>query len=101
MKQFIKDWAWQILAVLFFVLYLGQGCTNNKLAKHDAEQKQVIDSLIKVVDNLANKTEIDSIFEKKLWKFLELEELSDKNKIPINELKYKNGSNIQNNKSVK
>lgn len=89
MKQFIKDWAWQILAVLFFVLYLGQGCTNNKLAKHDAEQKQVIDSLIKVVDNVPTKKEVKDEMEVTMLNFLIYEGDLDKGKTSLSEVKNK------------
>lgn len=89
MKQFIKDWAWQILAILFFVLYLGQGCTNNKLTKHDIKQEQKIDSLIKVVDNIPTKKEVRDEMEVTMFNFLIYEEDLDKGKTSLSDIKNK------------
>lgn len=89
----IKQFAWQILAVIFLLLWLGQGCSNKQLAKTNKLVTENNTILVNKVDSLINinvsKKEISDMMESTMWKFLELEELSDKNHIPINELKYK------------
>lgn len=82
---------------LMTVLNTCNGCStakeNTKLRKEVTVLSSEVDSLSKMVINIpvetATKKEIEDIVDNKMWKFLELEELSDKNNIPINELKHK------------
>tara|TARA_Y100000389_G_scaffold123695_1_gene121030 strand:+ start:1020 stop:1340 length:321 start_codon:yes stop_codon:yes gene_type:complete len=98
--QLVKDHVWKILAIIFMLGFIGRGCTSSKISKtnkilesHNSQITHKVDSLIEVVSILEQKTldteKAESVMEKVMWKFLELEELSDKNHIPINELKYK------------
>jgi len=95
-KEIVTKWSWQILAILFMLLYLGKGCTSKKIAKIDKkidkthiELTQTVDSLSSEISNLKKEIITEKEMESIMWKFLELEELSDKQNIPINELKYK------------
>lgn len=47
----IKKWSWQILAVLFFLLFLGKGCTSSKI---DRTNKNIDDMHVEI-DSLKNE----------------------------------------------
>tara|TARA_Y100000389_G_scaffold123694_1_gene121026 strand:+ start:1020 stop:1340 length:321 start_codon:yes stop_codon:yes gene_type:complete len=98
--QAIKEHIWKILTVIFILGFIGRGCSSSKISKtnkiiesYNSEMVHKVDSLIKAVSSLEQKTldskKAEDVMEKVMWKFLELEELSDKNHVPINELKYK------------
>lgn len=87
--DYLKENGWKAIAILLLVLYVLKGCTSSKIEKVSDK----IDSLSTRIEKLEDKTigspETDSIINVNMWKFLEIEELSDKNNIPINSLKRK------------
>lgn len=100
MKTFIKEWAWQILTILFFLLFLGKGCTSSKIVKHDNSQNENNTELIKAVDSLkarivylenntATKKEIKDEMERVMLDYLIYENDLDKGKTSISEIKNK------------
>ena len=98
--ELVKKWAWHIIAITFLLLWIDKGCTSKKISKTNKALAENNDILVNKVDSLTtsinileetivNESETRDIMDEVMWKFLELEELSDKNHIPINELKYK------------
>ena len=62
----------------------GTGAEVARLDKKLITLESSVDSIHK---EMLNKKNIKKEFDESMWKFLELEELSDKEKIPINKLK--------------
>ena len=69
-KDFVTKWAWQILACLFFLLFIGKGCTSSKVAKTNAmlEEKTVllehkVDSLTEAFNDKPSSSEVRDIME--------------------------------------
>jgi hypothetical protein len=93
MLQFIDKWGFRILFPLILIMFLKTCGTNSKIEKINKElviKTQKLDSLITVSINKPFISKDEMIFLLKNtpnWKTLELEELSDKNRIPINKLK--------------
>lgn len=93
MKFIEKSFNYIVLGLL--VLILLRGCVlNRKFEKVDRSLIQ-LDSQIYVLNTkldsmrneLITEDELNFHLTDNMWNFLELEELSDKNKIPINQLK--------------
>lgn len=91
-KKFVNGWGTVITFALVIIIFFKTCNTNNTIRK--SEEK--INTNVHKVDSLVNKINkeninrdemIELIKETPFWKSLELEELSDKNKIPINQLK--------------
>ena len=93
MLQFIDKWGFRMLFPLILIMFLKTCGTNNRIEKINKEliiKTQKLDSLITVSINKPFISKDEMIFLLKNtpnWKTLELEELSDKNRIPINKLK--------------
>ncbi len=98
--EFIKKWIWQILAALFFILFIGKGCTSSKITKTN----QNIDTLENKVDSLSSrieKLEKNTLTDKKgrdamekvMLDFLIYEDDLDKGKTSLSEIKNKIESN--------
>jgi outer membrane murein-binding lipoprotein Lpp len=96
----IKERAWQILAVLFLLLFLGRGCTSTKITKTN----QNVDDLHVTVDSLSNeisklrdktfnKTDLKNEMERVMLDFLIYEDDLDKGKTSLSEVKNKIESN--------
>jgi hypothetical protein len=87
--DYIKENGWKAAAIIILLLYIAKGCTSSKISK--IEDK--IDFNSAKIEALEKKTiddtQVDSIINKNMWKFLEIEELSDKHNIPVNALKQK------------
>ena len=87
--EYIKKNGWQAATIILALLYLLKGCTSSKIANISEK----IDDNAKRIDLLEQKVvgthDVDSIVNENMWKFLEIEELSDKNNIPVNALKRK------------
>jgi uncharacterized protein Yka (UPF0111/DUF47 family) len=73
-----------ILLLLVFFRSCGVGSDVSRLNKKIISIENKIDTLEKrsITEKVLNKN-----LQNNMWDFLELEELSDKNKIPINQLK--------------
>ena len=93
MLQFIDKWGFRMLFPLILIMFLKTCGTNSKIEKINKElviKTQKLDSLITVSINKPFISKDEMIFLLKNtpnWKTLELEELSDKNRIPIYKLK--------------
>ena len=87
--DYIKKNGWQVATIILALLYVLKGCTSSKISKISDK----IDANEKRIELLEKKVvgthEVDSIVNENMWKFLEIEELSDKNNIPVNALKRK------------
>jgi len=100
MKQFIKNWAWQVFAILFLFLFLGRGCTGNKIIKTNniIEQNHIdlsnaVDSLTNRIKVLENKSvsskEANDIMERVMLDYLIYEDDLDRGKISLSQIKNK------------
>ncbi len=90
--NFIDEWGMRIVVVLTIIIFLKTCTTNTKIDKVEKTLTTKIhktDSIINTLPkNVLNKDGLVTIIkETPNWKTLELEELSDKNNIPINKLK--------------
>lgn len=99
-KEFINKWVWQILATLFFLLYLGKGCTISKVSKIEDKSDRLeatIDSLSTAISNLDKKTssqkEIKDALELVMLNYLIYEDDLDKGKTSLSKIKDKIESN--------
>jgi hypothetical protein len=96
----IKTWSWQILAVLFFVLFLGKGCTSTKISKtnKNIDEMQVeINSLkteiSKLRDQSITRKDLKDEMEIVMLDFLIYEDDLDRGKTSISQIKNKIESN--------
>jgi len=96
----IKRWSWQILAVLFFVLFLGKGCTSTKISKtnKNIDEMQVeIDSLkteiSKLRDQSITRKDLKDEMEIVMLDFLIYEDDLDRGKTSLSQIKNKIESN--------
>lgn len=90
--NFIDEWGFRIIFPLVIIMFLKTCTTNNNIEKSELKLRQdivKIDSLLKKInqDYVTEEKMVDLIKNTPNWKTLELEELSDKNRIPINKLK--------------
>jgi hypothetical protein len=91
--EFIDVWGNKIIFLLVIIVFLKTCNTNYKIEKVSKKIGENYDEIIIILDDIKNKDFIEKeemvILLKTTpnWKTLELEELSDKNKIPINKLK--------------
>jgi hypothetical protein len=93
--NFIDNWGSRVSFGLVLIIFLKTCTTNTKIEKvqKELENKTVsIDSTLNQIDSkvITEDKMIKLIKEVPNWKTLELEELSDKNRIPINKLKNDN-----------
>lgn len=97
--KFIDTWGIRIVFFLVLIIFLKTCTTNTKverLEKTLSIKIQKIDSIVTKINSTHILTEdelADIIKETPAWKSLELEELSDKNRIPINKLKNEHEGN--------
>lgn len=73
-----------VILMLLFFRTCGVGREISKLNKKIITIECKIDSLEK---NQITEKQLNKNLQNNMWDFLELEELSDKNKVPINQLK--------------
>lgn len=91
--NFIDEWGNRIMLLLLIVVFMKTCTTNNridKLSKTVSENNENLVLILKDIDSkdIPTKTDmLELIKNTPNWKTLELEELSDKNRIPINKLK--------------
>ena len=93
--NFIDNWGTRLSFGLVLIIFLKTCTTNTKIEKvqKELDKKTVsIDSTLNQIDSkvITEDKMIKLIKEVPNWKTLELEELSDKNRIPINKLKNDN-----------
>jgi hypothetical protein len=90
--SFIDKWGGRISFVLIILVFFKTCNTNNKILKTEekvSNKLNVMDSTVNTINNkvISQEEMVVLIKETPFWKSLELEELSDKNRIPINQLK--------------
>ena len=93
--NFIDQWGLRITFLLVLIVFMKTCTTNGKVERAEkrlTQKTEKLDSLLKTVDDkiITEDKLIKLIKETPNWKTLELEELSDKNRIPINKLKNDN-----------
>ncbi len=104
LKDFVTKWAWQILAGLFFLLYLGKGCTSSKMSKTNnlLEEKTLnlehkVDSLTIVIGKMnqtkPSSSEVRDIMEVVMLDYLIYEDDLDNGKASLSQIKDKIKSN--------
>lgn len=96
----VKNRAWQILAVIFFLLFMGRGCTSTKISKTNKNVDEVhasIDSLKNELnllkDQTFNRKELRDEMELVMLNYLIYEDDLDKGKISLSQIKDKIESN--------
>lgn len=93
-NQFFKEHGIKVVCVFLVLIYF-KACSisreSDKIKTQVSTMKSEIDSLEKVIDlKVIEAPEmIDIIKNTPAWRTLEIEELSDKNRIPINSFKNK------------
>lgn len=103
-KEIVSKWAWQILAILFIILFLNKGCTNKKISKVNKNLDEKNVKLVKSIDSLsvevnkleksaATKKEITDIMESVMLEYLIYEDDLDKGKTSLSQIKNKIESN--------
>jgi len=90
--NFIDRWGGKISFLLIVIIFFKTCTTNRNIEKVEtnlSDKINQIDSTVNVINGKTISTDemIEILEETPFWKSLELEELSDKNKIPINKLK--------------
>jgi len=90
--NFIDEWGSRIIFPLVIIMFFKTCTINNNIENTESKiQEDIVkvDSLLKEINkNYVTKEKIvDLLKNTPNWKTLELEELSDKNRIPINKLK--------------
>ena len=90
--EFIDKWGFRMIFPLFLIMFLKTCSTNSnieKLEKKVSNDIIMVDSLLNIIDkNTINSEEMVFLIKNTPnWKTLELEELSDKERISINKLK--------------
>lgn len=100
MKEFIKNWAWQVLAILFLLLFMGRGCTGKKVSKTNKLIEENHTQLTNTVDSLTNRLiilennsvsskEARDIMESVMLDYLIYEDDLDKGKTSLSQIKNK------------
>ena len=90
--NFIDQWGGRISFLLIVIIFLKTCTTNRNIEKVETNlsyQINKIDSAVNIINGKTISTGemVEIIEETPFWKSLELEELSDKSRIPINKLK--------------
>jgi hypothetical protein len=90
--NFIDKWGGRISFLLIVIVFFKTCTTNSKLERVEKNMVYHIQSIDSTVNTINLKTisadDMEELIkETPFWKSLELEELSDKNRIPINKLK--------------
>ena len=99
-KDIIKNYAFQILTVIFILLYLSKGCTSKKISKVDKKLESISAGMIHSIDSLTNEIimlkancinekQAHNIMEKVMLDFLIYEDDLDKGKTSLSQIKNK------------
>ena len=97
--KFIDTWGTRIIFFLVLIIFLKTCTTNNKVERLDktlSGKIQKVDSIVIEIESthiITKEEMVEIIKETPAWNSLELEELSDKNRIPINKLKNEHEGN--------
>jgi len=90
--NFIDKWGGRISFLLIIIVFFKTCTTNTKVEKVEknlSSQIAIIDSAVNVINlKTISADDMEELIKTTpFWKSLELEELSDKNRVPINQLK--------------
>jgi septal ring factor EnvC (AmiA/AmiB activator) len=92
----VKRWSWQILAIMFFLLFLGKGCTSTKISKTNKnidEMHSEIDSLNTEISKIRNQSitrkDLKDEMERVMLDFLIYEDDLDRGKTSLSQIKNK------------
>ena len=92
----VKRWSWQILAIMFFLLFLGKGCTSTKISKTNKnidEMHSEIDSLNTEISKIRNQSitrkDVKDEMERVMLDFLIYEDDLDRGKTSLSQIKNK------------
>jgi peptidoglycan hydrolase CwlO-like protein len=92
----VKIWSWQILAIMFFLLFLGKGCTSTKISKTNKnidEMHSEIDSLNTEISKIRNQSitrkDLKDEMERVMLDFLIYEDDLDRGKTSLSQIKNK------------
>jgi hypothetical protein len=98
--DFLKKNAWQAATVILLLLFLGKGCTSNKISKLDskfseseARLEKKIDSLNSVITQFATEKQVRDQMEITMLNYLIYEDDLDNGKTSLSEIKNKIESN--------
>ena len=96
--SFIDKWGGRISFIVVVLIFFKTCNTNNKIVKSEERINNkliVVDSTVNAISKKVITTDemVTLIKETPFWKSLELEELSDKNRVPINQLKNNSENN--------
>lgn len=94
--SFLKLHAWKVAAILFALLFLSKGCTNNKITNLDkkyeentARLEKKVDSLQGIVSKVASAKQVRDEMERVMFDYLIYEDDIDKGKTSLSEIKNK------------
>ena len=90
--NFIDKWGVRISFILVVIIFLKTCTTNTRLERVERNLSSQLKEIDSTVNNINLKTlsadDMEILIKTTpFWKSLELEELSDKNRVPINQLK--------------
>jgi outer membrane murein-binding lipoprotein Lpp len=92
----LKENIWKVSTVVFALLFLSKGCTNNKIATldrkcsdHAIKLEKKIDSLERTVAQMASAKEVRDEMERTMFDYLIYEDDVDKGKTSLSEIKNK------------
>ena len=99
-KDIVSKWSWQIISVMFILLYFGKGCTHKKVGKIDNKLDEKIVILSNSIDSLslelnkfkqstADEKQVTDIMEKVMLEYLIYEDDLDKGKTSLSHIKNK------------
>jgi hypothetical protein len=98
--DFIKANLWKVTSIVFALLFLTKGCTNNKISKLEKkynEQSIVLnaklDSLSNIASRKASKNEVRDQMELVMFDYLIYEDDLDKGKTSLSDIKKRIESN--------
>lgn len=98
--NFLKNHLWKVTTVLFALLFLSKGCTNNKISALEKKYQENTDRLEKKIDSLqmvtskmASAKQVRDQMEITMFNYLIYEDDLDKGKSSLSDIKNKIESN--------
>jgi len=99
-KKFVNNHFWKVMTAVFALLFLSNGCVNNRIIKLDKKYDDIsivqingIDSLNNSVHRFATEQEVTDAMERVMFEYLIYEDDLDKGKISLSDIKNKIESN--------
>jgi len=89
-NAFIKEYGMIIVLILSILMFFRTCSISNEQQKITKQVKAVEQKVDSIPSKFITKADVKQIMETTVsWESLVVEELSDKNKVPVNELRYK------------